>query len=78
MLMLSFPLHLVSYSSLITLIRTQTDYFSHTFTLQYDFSGRSKGEATMEFASYQQAKIAINQFDGAMTKGKLLATRASL
>jgi hypothetical protein len=24
----------------------------------------------MEFASYQQAKIAINKFDGAMTKGK--------
>lgn len=25
----------------------------------------------MEFASYQQAKIAINKFDGAMTKGEL-------
>lgn len=24
----------------------------------------------MEYASYQQAKIAINKFDGAMTKGK--------
>lgn len=24
----------------------------------------------MEFASYQQAKIAINKFDGAMTKGE--------
>jgi hypothetical protein len=24
----------------------------------------------MEFASYQQAKIAINKFDGAMTKGQ--------
>ena len=23
----------------------------------------------MEFASYQQARIAINKFDGAMTKG---------
>ena len=23
----------------------------------------------MEFASYQQAKIAINKFDGAMTRG---------
>lgn len=36
---------------------------------QYDRSGRSKGEATLEYASYQQAKVAINQFDGAMTKG---------
>ena len=36
---------------------------------QYDRSGRSRGEATMEYASYQQAKIAINKFDGAMTKG---------
>ena len=25
----------------------------------------------MEFASYQEAKIAINKFDGAMTKGEL-------
>ena len=25
----------------------------------------------MEYASYQQAKIAINKFDGAMTKGRL-------
>ena len=25
----------------------------------------------MEFASYQQARIAINKFDGAMTKGEL-------
>jgi len=28
----------------------------------------------MEFASYQQAKIAINQFDGAMTKGMLVSS----
>ncbi|KAK4684452.1 THO complex subunit 4, partial [Tremellales sp. Uapishka_1] len=41
-------------------------------TIRYDRSGRSKGEATMEFASYQQAKAAINQFDGAMTKGQTI------
>lgn len=39
--------------------------------LQYDRSGRSTGQATMEFASPQQAKVAINKFDGAMTKGAL-------
>lgn len=44
-------------------------------TIRYDFSGRSKGEATMEFASYQQAKIAINKFDGAMTKGQTISIR---
>ncbi|ORY31627.1 Endonuclease/exonuclease/phosphatase [Naematelia encephala] len=38
-------------------------------TIRYDRSGRSRGEATVEFASYQQAKTAINMFDGAMTKG---------
>ena len=32
----------------------------------------------MEFASYQQAKIAINQFDGAMTKGKLAPLQVRL
>jgi hypothetical protein len=68
MLMLSFPLHLVSLSYLWVPLADHVAIFS---TLQYDFSGRSKGEATMEFASYQQAKIAINQFDGAMTKGTL-------
>lgn len=47
----------------------KADLISHISTLQYDYSGRSKGEATMEFASYQQAKIAINKFDGAMTRG---------
>jgi hypothetical protein len=68
MLMLSFPLHLVSLSYLWV---SQADHVAILPTLQYDFSGRSKGEATMEFASYHQAKIAINQFDGAMTKGTL-------
>ncbi|RSH91482.1 hypothetical protein EHS25_009781 [Saitozyma podzolica] len=29
----------------------------------------------MEFASYQQAKIAINKFDGAMTKGQTISIR---
>jgi THO complex subunit 4 len=69
MLMLSFPLHLVSLSYLWF---PQADHVAINSILQYDFSGRSKGEATMEFASYQQAKIAINQFDGAMTKGTLI------
>jgi len=68
MLMLFFPLHLVSS---FDLFMPQADRIAIIPTLQYDFSGRSKGEATMEFASYQQAKIAINQFDGAMTKGML-------
>jgi len=68
MLMLFFPLHLVS---LLVLVTVRADHIAIPSTLQYDFSGRSKGEATMEFASYQQAKIAINQFDGAMTKGML-------
>jgi len=67
MLMPSFSLHLVSSS--IRVFRQKADYISHISTLQYDYSGRSKGEATMEFASYQQAKIAINKFDGAMTRG---------
>ncbi|OCF61571.1 hypothetical protein L486_01223 [Kwoniella mangroviensis CBS 10435] len=44
-------------------------------TIRYDRSGRSKGEATMEFASPQQAKIAINKFDGAMTKGQTISIR---
>jgi hypothetical protein len=69
MLMLSFPLHLVS---LFEHSIPRADSVAIPSTLQYDFSGRSKGEATMEFASYQQAKIAINQFDGAMTKGTLI------
>ncbi|KAK8853414.1 hypothetical protein IAR55_004120 [Kwoniella newhampshirensis] len=44
-------------------------------TIRYDRSGRSKGEATMEYASPQQAKIAINKFDGAMTKGQTISIR---
>ncbi|WWC91917.1 uncharacterized protein L201_006869 [Kwoniella dendrophila CBS 6074] len=44
-------------------------------TIRYDRSGRSKGEATMEFAAPQQAKIAINKFDGAMTKGQTISIR---
>ncbi|ORX39454.1 hypothetical protein BD324DRAFT_619774 [Kockovaella imperatae] len=44
-------------------------------TIRYDRSGRSRGEATMEFASYQQARIAINKFDGAMTKGQTISIR---
>ncbi|WVQ94918.1 hypothetical protein IAU59_002004 [Kwoniella sp. CBS 9459] len=44
-------------------------------TIRYDRSGRSKGEATMEFASPQQAKIAINKFDGAMTKGQTISIK---
>jgi hypothetical protein len=32
----------------------------------------------MEYASYQQAKIAINKFDGAMTKGASLSLVPSL
>ncbi|WRT70016.1 uncharacterized protein IL334_007009 [Kwoniella shivajii] len=43
--------------------------------IRYDRSGRSKGEATMEFASPQQAKIAINKFDGAMTKGQTISIK---
>ncbi|KAK1922223.1 hypothetical protein DB88DRAFT_497586 [Papiliotrema laurentii] len=42
-------------------------------TISYDRSGRSLGEAVMEFASPQQAKIAINKFDGAMTKGQTIS-----
>ena len=67
MLMPSFSLHLVCSS--IRVFRQKADHISHISTLQYVYSGRSKGEATMEFASYQQAKIAINKFDGAMTRG---------
>ncbi|WVR09617.1 hypothetical protein IAU60_006689 [Kwoniella sp. DSM 27419] len=44
-------------------------------TIRYDRSGRSKGEATMEYASPQQAKIAINKFDGAMTKGQTISIK---
>ena len=32
----------------------------------------------MEFATYQQAKIAINKFDGAMTKGKAFFVQGKL
>ncbi|EIW72135.1 hypothetical protein TREMEDRAFT_66724 [Tremella mesenterica DSM 1558] len=44
-------------------------------TIKYDRSGRSTGVATMEYASAQQAKIAINKFDGAMTKGQTISIR---
>ena len=40
------------------------------FAIQYDRSGRSLGEADLEYATPQQAKLAINKFDGAMTKGQ--------
>ncbi|KAL7424569.1 hypothetical protein Q5752_000253 [Cryptotrichosporon argae] len=42
---------------------------------QYDRSGRSTGVATMEYASAQQAKIAINKFDGAKTKGETISIK---
>ncbi|KAI9633802.1 uncharacterized protein MKK02DRAFT_28568 [Dioszegia hungarica] len=43
--------------------------------IRYDVSGRSTGEATMEYSSVQEAKIAINKFDGAMTKGQTISIR---
>ncbi|OXC68929.1 hypothetical protein AYX13_02538 [Cryptococcus neoformans] len=44
-------------------------------TIVYDRSGRSTGSAWMEYANVQQAKIAINKFDGAMTKGQTISIR---
>jgi hypothetical protein len=49
--------------------QTTHSLLHNSLPLQYDRSGRSTGQATMEFASPQQAKVAINKFDGAMTKG---------
>nr|ODN81343.1 hypothetical protein L203_05597 [Cryptococcus depauperatus CBS 7841] len=42
---------------------------------QYDRSGRSTGIAWIQYASVQQAKAAINQFDGALTKGETISIR---
>ncbi|CAD6563825.1 MAG: hypothetical protein TREMPRED_001394 [Tremellales sp. Tagirdzhanova-0007] len=58
----------------VTPVDLKVNAFEHDSD-QYDRSGRSKGEATMEYASYQQAKIAINKFDGAMTKGQTISIR---
>ncbi|RSH86420.1 uncharacterized protein EHS24_004672 [Apiotrichum porosum] len=44
-------------------------------TIRYDRSGRSTGIAVVEYASAQQAKVAINKFDGAMTKGQTIAIK---
>ncbi|TXT15820.1 hypothetical protein VHUM_00323 [Vanrija humicola] len=44
-------------------------------TIRYDRSGRSTGAATVEYASAQQAKAAINKFDGAMTKGQTITIK---
>ncbi|KAL1410852.1 hypothetical protein Q8F55_001795 [Vanrija albida] len=44
-------------------------------TIRYDRSGRSTGTATVEYASAQQAKTAINKFDGAMTKGQTITIK---
>lgn len=46
--------------------------------IQYDRSGRSTGEASMEYSSVQEAKVALNKFDGAMTKGQLSSSLQTL
>ncbi|CAK9780077.1 RNA-binding domain-containing protein [Cutaneotrichosporon oleaginosum] len=43
--------------------------------ISYDRSGRSTGSAIVEYATPQMAKIAINKFDGAMTKGQTIAIK---
>ncbi|GMK57025.1 hypothetical protein CspeluHIS016_0308650 [Cutaneotrichosporon spelunceum] len=44
-------------------------------TIAYDRSGRSTGTATIEYSTPQMAKIAINKFDGAMTKGQTIGIK---
>ncbi|BEI81173.1 hypothetical protein CcaverHIS002_0203330 [Cutaneotrichosporon cavernicola] len=44
-------------------------------TIAYDRSGRPTGTATVEYTTPQMAKIAINKFDGAMTKGQTIAIK---
>ncbi|WVQ90384.1 hypothetical protein IAS59_004163 [Cryptococcus gattii] len=47
-------------------------------TIVYDRSGRSTGAAWMEYSNVQQAKTAINKFDGAMTKGQTISIRFAI
>ncbi|WVQ83673.1 hypothetical protein IAT38_005816 [Cryptococcus sp. DSM 104549] len=44
-------------------------------TIRYDRSGRSLGVAVIEYESPGQAKVAINKFDGAKTKGQTISIR---
>ncbi|WVO17135.1 hypothetical protein L204_104826 [Cryptococcus depauperatus] len=56
-------------------IFSQTGTIMEGPQIKYDRSGRSTGIAWIQYASVQQAKAAINQFDGALTKGETISIR---